>query len=92
MTMHVFLSSISTAVWAQSRTNRIKAVFHHLPTVKAILLHITTLQTSLSQVEYEDKALTSFHLPAVILKVALNPFWAMRASERKRMATISLLP
>lgn len=92
MTMHVFLSSISTAVWAQSRTNRIKAVFHHPPTVKAILLHITTLQTSLSQVEYEDKALTSFHLPAVILKVALNPLWAMRASERKRMATISLLP
>ena len=92
MTMHVFLSSISTAVWAQSRTNRIKAVFHHLPTVKAILLHITTLQTSLSQVEYEDMALTSFHLPAVILKVALNPLWAMRASERKRMAMISLLP
>lgn len=92
MTMHVFLSSISTAVWAQSRTNRIKAVFHHLPTVKAILLHITTLQTSLSQVEYEDKALSSFHLPVVILKVALNPLWAMRASERKRMATISLLP
>lgn len=92
MTMHVFLSTISTPVWAQSRTNRTKAVFHHLPTVKTILLHVTTLQTSLSHVEYEDKALTSFHLPAVILKVALNPLWAMRASERKRMATISLLP
>lgn len=91
MTMHVFLSSISTPVWAQSRTNRTKAVFHHLPTVKTIL-HVTTLQTSLSHVEYENKALTSFHLPAVILKVALNPLWAMRVSERKRMATISLLP